>query len=351
MRGDASLPVPAVIATMRQAATLRVRALRARTFAGLFFLGSLGTLALSADAHVPAGRDGGGAGRGRGVRANAPWLSFYGSARQAGDLERVAATFRLINIDADPDAGNFTPDQIRTLKAGGRNTVLSYLNLGSCERSRRYFKRAPAGLVPCGRNRAAQLGPYRGYPDEVWMNPGNPDYQRLILEHVAPRLAATGVDGFFLDNLEIVEHGASGKGTGAPCDRTCVAGTLMLVAGLRRAFPEFVLIMQNATSATTRDATVAGVPFPRLLDGVSREEVYAPGYDRDAEAELLAWKRLGPSSNGNGNTFSITTLDYVGTCQDRRRARAVYARSRANGFSPYATISSANQNRVCDWQL
>jgi len=285
----------------------------------------------------------------RGIAANAPWVSFYGSARQAGDLNRLAATFRLINIDADPDAGNFTPAQIRTLQAGGRNTVLSYLDIGSCERSRRYFTRAPAGLVPCGRNRAAQLGPYPGYPDEVWMNPANPDHQRLILEHVAPRLAATGVDGFFLDNLEIVEHGARGKGTGGPCDRACVSGTLTLVARLRRAFPGLVLVMQNATGPTTRDAIVDGVPFPRLLDGVSREEVYAPRYDRDAEAELLAWKRLGPSSGGA--PFSITTLDYLGNCRDRRRARAVYARSRANGFSPYVTISSANQDHVCDWQL
>jgi cysteinyl-tRNA synthetase len=291
----------------------------------------------------------GGAGRGRGIRANAPWLSFYGSARQAGDLERVAATFRLINIDADPDSGNFTPAQIRTLKAGGRNTVLSYLNLGSCERSRRYFNHAPAGLIPCGRNRAAQIGPYRGYPDEVWMNPGNADYQRLILQHVAPRLAATGVDGFFLDNLEIVEHGASGKGTGAPCDRACVAGALALVAELRRAFPNLAIVMQNATSATTRSAMVAGVPFPSLIDGISREEVYAPRYDRDAEAELLAWKQLGLAVNGS--PFSITTLDYVGTCRNRPRARAVFARSRANGFSPYVTISSAVQDRVCDWQL
>jgi cysteinyl-tRNA synthetase len=283
-----------------------------------------------------------------GIRANAPWLSFYGSARQAGDLDRLAATFRLIDIDADPDSGNFTPAQIRRLKAGGRNTVLSYLNIGSCERSRRYFTRAPAGLVPCGRNRAAQLGPYPGYPDEVWMNPANPDYQRLILEHVAPRLAATGVDGFFLDNLEIVEHGARGKRAGR-CDRACVSGALTLVARLRRAFPDLVLVMQNATGSTTRDAVVDGVPFPRLIDGVSREEVYAPRYDRDAESELRAWQRLGLSVDGT--PFSITTLDYVGSCGDRRRARAAYERSRANGFSPYATISSANQDRVCDWQL
>ncbi|MES1209550.1 MAG: endo alpha-1,4 polygalactosaminidase, partial [Pseudomonadota bacterium] len=163
-------------------------------------------------------------GAGPGIRANAPWLSFYGSAQQMGDLDAVAATFRLINIDADPDTGNFSPGQIHELKAGGHNTVISYLNIGSCERTRRYWKRAPAGLLPCAANRAAQIGPYRGFPDEVWMNPSNPDYQRLILEHVAPRLAATGVDGFFLDNLEIVEHGAGGAGTGAPCDRACVTG-------------------------------------------------------------------------------------------------------------------------------
>jgi len=285
----------------------------------------------------------------RGIQANAPWVSFYGSAQQAGDLERLAATFRLINIDADPDSGNFTPAQIGTLKAGGRNTVLSYLNIGSCERSRRYFTRAPAGLVPCGRNRAAQLGQYPGFPDEVWMNPANPDYQRLILEHVAPRLAATGIDGFFLDNLEIVEHGPRGKGTGAPCDKACVSGALTLVARLRRAFPNLAFVMQNATGPTTRDAVVGGVPFPHLIDGISREEVYAPRYDREAEAELLAWKRLGLSVGGN--PFSITTLDYVGSCRERDRARAAYQRSRAHGFSPYATISSANQDRVCDWRL
>lgn len=289
------------------------------------------------------------AGSGRHIRANAPWLSFYGSAEQMGDLARVAATFRLINIDADPDIGNFTSAQIRTLKADGRNTVITYLNIGSCERNRGYWSRAPAGFVPCGRNRAAQIAPYRSFPDEVWMNPANPDYQRLIVEHVAPRLAATGVDGFFLDNMEIVEHGASGSGTGAPCDRACAAGALALVARLRRAFPEFVIIMQNATSAATREAVVNGVPFPRLLDGVSREEVYTPRYDADAEAELLAWKNIGPSAGGD--PLSITTLDYLGNCSDRRRALRVYTRSRSNGFSPYVTISSADQNTVCHWRL
>ena len=67
-------------------------------------------------------------------------MSFYGTARQMGDLRRVAAAFRLINIDADPTAGNFTRADIATLRAGGRNTVLSYLNVGACERYRSYWR-------------------------------------------------------------------------------------------------------------------------------------------------------------------------------------------------------------------
>jgi cysteinyl-tRNA synthetase len=283
--------------------------------------------------------------RERGVRQNAPWLSFYGSARQMGDLRRVAAAFRLINIDADPGTANFSPAQIATLRAGGRNTVVSYLNVGACERYRSYWNDAPAGLIPCGANRAAQLGAYRRYAKELWMTPGNPDYRRLLIEHVAPRLAATGVDGFYLDNLEIIEHGAHDKE--APCDTTCVEGALMVVAELRRKFPDLVLIMQNATSATTREARVGGVDFASLLDGVSREEIYAPHYDRDAERDLLAWKALALAPNGR--PFSITTEDYVGSCRQIARARQAFAKSRGRGFSPYASISSADQDTVCYW--
>ena len=127
-------------------------------------------------------------GRGPGFATPRPWVSFYGSAAQMGDLAKVAATYRIINIDADPGASNFTDAQLKVLKAGGKNRVLSYLNVGSCELSRDYWSKAPAGFVGCGPNRAAHLGTYEGYPDETWMDPSNADYRRLIVEHVAPRL-------------------------------------------------------------------------------------------------------------------------------------------------------------------
>ncbi len=282
---------------------------------------------------------------GRGFPSREPWLSFYGTAAQMGDLDRVARTFRIINLDADPDQESFSPAQIQQLRAGGRNRVISYLNLGSCEEYRSYFRQAPAGLVSCSGNRAAQLGLYDGYPDEVWMNPADSDYQRLIVEHVAPRLAQQGVDGFFLDNLEIVEHGSDTDN--GPCDAACSQGGLDLVRRLREGFPELLIVMQNATSERTRTGTTGGISFPSLLDGVAHEEVYAPEYDGSAEAELAAWR--GMDLRPGGSPFWIGTEDYVGSCGDLPAAQTAYERSRAQGFSPYVSDASGGQQVVCYW--
>jgi cysteinyl-tRNA synthetase, unknown class len=299
--------------------------------------------------------------RGRSVRAHlaslgqgfpdaGPWLAFYGTAAQMGDLERVSRTFRIIDIDADPGRdghGNFTDDELRSLQAGGQNRVLSYLNLGSCERFRTYWSRAPPGLVPCGENRAAMLGPYAEYPDETWMDPGNADYQRLIVDHVAARLAARGVDGFYLDNLEVVEHAEAGSPEGM-CTPACRQGALDLVRRLRERFPDALLVMQNATSEATRLGTTGGVRFASLLDGVAHEDVYSPELDAEVEGQLAAWSALGLRSK-TGRAFFVGVEDYVGSCANAEPARSIYARSRRHGFSPYVSDASNLQKTVCYW--
>jgi cysteinyl-tRNA synthetase len=284
-------------------------------------------------------------GPGRGFPEVQPWVSFYGRADQMGSLARAAARFRVINIDADPAIGNFTPAQIAVLRAGGRNRVISYLNVGACESFRRYWQSAPAGFVSCRENRKAQRGRYQGYPDEVWMDPSDRDYQRLLVGHVAPALAATGVDGFFLDNLEILEHDPEDRDGG--CDPRCQRGGLELLARLRAAFPQHLIVMQNTTSEVTRLGRTGGAPVPSLLDGVTREGVYTPHPDGEAEAELAAWAALRLSPGGR--RFFIGTEDYVGGCHRAREARRIYDRSRQRGFSPYATDASAGQQVVCYW--
>lgn len=285
-------------------------------------------------------------GPGRGFPVLSPWVSFYGDASHMGDLNKAAATFRIFNIDADPDTGNFTPKQIATLKAGGKNRVISYLNLGSCENFRGYWDSVPSGFVSCSANTAAQLGPYQGYSDEVWMNLSNADYQHLMLNYVIPRLVAQGVDGFFLDNMEIVEHGTNTND--GPCDAKCSQGGLDLVRKIRDQYPNMLIVMQNATSDFTRLGVTGGRTFPSLLDGISHEEVFYP-HDADAEHQLLNWKGMHLLSGGRA--FFIATEDYVGNCSRKAQASSVYSKSRADGFSPYATDASAGQQLVCYWGL
>ena len=270
------------------------------------------------------------------------WAAFYGSAAELGDLDRAARTFALLDVDADPDAGGFTAPQIAALKAHGAR-VLSYFNLGACEHYRSYWSSAP-GFVSCGANTKAQIGPYKGYPDETWMNLGDPEVKDLLADYVAPRLMAAGVDGFFFDNLEIVEHGASGD---APCDAACAQGGLDLVYRLRAKYPQAFFLMQNATSDVTRLGRTNGASYPSLLDGISHEEVYAPVFDATVEQQLLAWQgmRLSP----RGRPFWISTEDYVGDCNNTAAASAAFIRSRARGFIPYANDASAGQKILCYW--
>lgn len=277
--------------------------------------------------------------------ASAPWMSYYSDASSLGSLSTVANTFRVMDVDLDPDAGNFSPADVTTLKAGGRNRVLSYLNIGSCENFRSYWNSVPAGFVSCSANTAAHAGTYQGYANEMWMNPSNPAYQHLIVDYVAPRLVAQGADGFYLDNLEIVEHGTST--TNGPCNAACAQGGLDIVRMLRAKYPSLVIVMQNATSDVTRLGQTGGVSFASLLDGVAHEEVYAQTYDAQAEQQLTAWHAM--NLTPNGHPFWIATLDYVGSCSATAAAQAVYARSRSHGFIPYASDSSAGQNVVCYW--
>lgn len=287
-------------------------------------------------------------GSGRGFQVSGPWVSFYGTASRMGDLKRVARTFRILNIDADPesdtdlDSGNFTRAQISLLKNGGRNRVLSYLNIGSCESTRTYWRTVPAGYLPAGH---FALGAYAGYPDEQWMDLSSLDYQNLIVNYVAARLVASGVDGFYLDNLELVEHTPSDAN--GPCRAACRQGGLDLVRKLRAKYPNLLLVMQNATGDVTRLGRTGGTEFPTLLDGISHEEVYEPRTDPDAEAELKAWREM--KMTPGGRLFWIATEDYVGSRAAVTRARSAYARSRAQGFSPYVSDASAGQGRVFYW--
>jgi cysteinyl-tRNA synthetase len=296
-------------------------------------------------------------GPGRGFPSAGPWVSFYGQPDTI-DLTRVAASFRIINIDADPVGGNVTADQVATLRDGGRNRVLSYLNLGAIERTREYWGTVPAGFLAPAQNTKAQLGPYAGYPDEVWMDPSDPNWRKVLVDHVAPRLAAQGVDGFYFDNLDVVEQE---PGSGGPlCDPGCAQGALDLVGALRVKYPRLLFVMQNATGDVTRRGRAGGASFASVLDGIAHEEVFSAPRQTGSDArdavyevrtdpvavgELTAWRELGLKPGAR--PLWIGTLDYVNTCGNTADAAKVRAAARAQRFEPYVSDKSASQATVC----
>jgi cysteinyl-tRNA synthetase len=270
-------------------------------------------------------------------------VSFYGGATQDA---MVAATFRVINIDADPDEGGFTDADLTQLRAGGQNRVLSYLNVGSCESFRSYWSTDPPGHKSCVSSGALTTN-YGGYPDEKWADLSNAAYQDLIVSYVAARLAARPIDGLFLDNLEVVEHGAAAAE--GPCDAACAQGGLDLVGELRQKFPGLLLVMQNASSDTTRLGRTHGVAYPSLLDGLSHESVYSNGGDATALMEMNQWKAMGLVVNGR--PFWLAVEEYAGACNSASKpaANALYAQAMADGFSAYVTDASSMQQTPCFW--
>lgn len=282
--------------------------------------------------------------RSRAIAPAGPWTTYYGAASSL-DLDHVAQTYRLLVIDADPGQQNFTPKEIAQLRHGGRNRVLSYLNIGACERFRTYWQSTGTAIPGCGANLPAQRGIYHGYPDEMWMDPSNVNYQRLILDYLAPRLIEQGIDGFYLDNMEIVEHGS--RDTNGPCSAACRKGGLELIYKLRQRYPDKTIIMQNAASAVTRNATVHGTPFPALLDGIAHESVFAPQHDADADGQLALWRAW--RQEHPGRNLWLGTLDYVGNCNNTDHAARVAARSRARGYTSAVSDASAGQQHICTW--
>jgi cysteinyl-tRNA synthetase len=289
---------------------------------------------------------GGGSSSKRGFPEGSPWVSFYGPAAGV-DLAKVAATFRVINIEADPSSANFTDAQIQTLRAGGKNRVISYMNVGACESYRSYWDKKPPGFESCVSSGALTTD-YDGYPDEKWANLANVAYRKLIVDYVAPRLAERGIDGFFLDNLEVIEHGKSTNN--GPCDAACAQGGLDLVWELRQKFPEMLIVMQNASGEFARLGKSHGQSYPTLLDGVSHEEVYTdPDPNKTARAEMLAWVAMGLQVNGR--PFWLASEDYVGACSaaNKSTAESIYAQAKTDALNAYVTDASGKQLAPCFW--
>ncbi len=250
------------------------------------------------------------------------WVSYYGS----GSLSQLEK-FHLVDIDVEDGAGNYTAADVAKLKAGG-SIVVSYLNIGAAETFRSYWNQAQAYILKA----------YEGWPDEYWMDASNPGWRNLIVNTVAPQLIAKGVDGFYLDNIDLVDE--------YPNRPDIRAGIVELVRELRAKYPGKLIIAQNGLTVYG-DTGSDGKKFYQYLNASANEEVnstYEGGYhalptaDSDAIVqELEGWKAKG---------LTIYTLDYAITDS---LASYDYTRSQNDGFHPY--VADKELDKVYLWSF
>ena len=109
----------------------------------------------------------------------------------ASNMPRNITSYKTIVIDAQ----NFEDSDINKLKAQGC-TVYSYLNVGSLENFRPYYKRFE-NLI---------LSKYDNWEEEFWVDVSDEQWQDFIVQTVATETASKGVNGFFIDNTDVYYH-------------------------------------------------------------------------------------------------------------------------------------------------
>jgi uncharacterized protein (TIGR01370 family) len=112
-----------------------------------------------------------------------------GSGDLSGNLATRYASYDLVVVDGE----EATARQIAELHAGGK-IVLGYLDVGTIEPYRSWYRQA----------KPYRLGYWQDW-GEWYANVSARGYRDLLVRRVAPKMLGKGLDGLFLDNVDMVE--------------------------------------------------------------------------------------------------------------------------------------------------
>lgn len=93
------------------------------------------------------------------------------------------------------DSQNYSAAEIKKLKNAG-HIVLSYLNIGSVESNRRYYRRF----------KSLKLKTYDNWEDEYWVDVSEKEWQNFVINKLAATMVKKGIDGFWVDNTDVYEY-------------------------------------------------------------------------------------------------------------------------------------------------
>ena len=112
------------------------------------------------------------------------FLSYEGKLDKLADYHTVVI-----------DAQYYKKEDIEAFKGRGHN-VYSYINVGSLENFRSYYKRF----------KALKIARYENWDEEIWINVADSKWQEFMIGEMLPNLTGKGIDGFFVDNCDVYYH-------------------------------------------------------------------------------------------------------------------------------------------------
>ena len=167
-------------------------------------------------------------------------------------IQKKAQKKNLIVIEGQ----SLSKKEIEKLKIGGR-MVYSYLNVGSVETYRPYYRDFED----------ITLDIYENWPDEKWVDVSKEKWQKFVVKRLAGDLVKKGVDGFFLDNCDVYYH-YENKGV--------YSGLKKIMKGLR-SYDKVQII--NGGDVFVRKLITD--KKTNLIDGVNQETVFSRIIDYD----------------------------------------------------------------------
>ena len=178
------------------------------------------------------------------AKQNYKWFISLNKEIKGSKKIKKVRKYKVIVIDSQ----NYSASQIKKLKKAG-HIVYSYLNIGSVESNRKYFKKF----------KKYKLKTYDNWEDEYWVNVSKKKWRNFIVNKIASKMVKKGVDGFWVDNCDVYEYNRR---------KSIYKGLVKILTKLRR-FNKTVIL--NGGDKFVTPLIKSGKK--NLIDGVVQEEV------------------------------------------------------------------------------
>jgi len=246
---------------------------------------------------------------------NTPWVVTYTNTNPISAFN----PYRLIILDS------VSHPPLTTFLKNEKKITLAYLSLGEIGKHRSYFKAV--------KEQGILLHENKNWPGSFAVDVRDKRWQFRVLNELIPSIIKQGFHGIFIDTLDIPIHLAQ---TQTNQYQNMKAATINIIKSIRVRYPDIKIMINRAYPILTEIAPAIDMVLGESVFTTYNFEkrIYQYVSKDDYRQLVLILKSL----KSQYPHIQVMTLDYWSE-NDQKVIAQIYAKQRANGFSPYvATI-------------